>query len=95
MSRRIASRGSGTWLSGRCGLVGRIFFIDSYQSERAETADQRETLLSQRELNDGRQFEIIKIFYQPAELQQRLHALGWHVTVDRTAQHFLYGAGHR
>ena len=74
---------------------GRIFFIDSYQSERAAAADQRATLLSQRALNDGRQFEIIKIFYQPAELQQRLHALGWHVTVDRTAQHFLYGAGHR
>ena len=74
---------------------GRIFFIDAYQSERAEAADQRASLLSQRELNDGRQFEIIKIFYQPAELQQRLHALGWHVTVDRTAQHFLYGAGHR
>jgi 2-polyprenyl-3-methyl-5-hydroxy-6-metoxy-1,4-benzoquinol methylase len=74
---------------------GRIFFIDSYQSERAEAADQRASLLSQRALNDGQQFEIIKIFYQPTELQQRLHALGWHVTVDRTAQHFLYGAGHR
>jgi len=46
-------------------------------------------------LNDGWQFEIIKIFYQPTELQQRLHALGWYVTVDRTAQHFLYGAGQR
>jgi hypothetical protein len=51
--------------------------------------------LSQCELNDGRQFESIKIFYQPMELQQRLHALGWHVTVDRTAQHFLYGSGHQ
>jgi demethylmenaquinone methyltransferase/2-methoxy-6-polyprenyl-1,4-benzoquinol methylase len=74
---------------------GRIFFIDSYQEERSETADQRENLLSQRELNDGRQFELIKIFYQPMELQQRLHALGWQVSVDRTAQHFLYGSGHR
>jgi len=74
---------------------GRIFFIDSYQSEPAEAAGQPENLLSQRELNDGRQFEIIKIFYQPTELQQRLHALGWHVTVERTTQHFLYGFGHR
>jgi demethylmenaquinone methyltransferase/2-methoxy-6-polyprenyl-1,4-benzoquinol methylase len=70
---------------------GRVYFIDSYQPASAEA----DSLISRRELNDGRQFEIVKIFYQPEQLQGRLRALGWDVTVARTAQHFLYGSGRR
>ena len=45
-----------------------------------------------RELNDGRQFDIMKMYYDPAELEQRLIALGWQGWVRSTSNFFLYGS---
>ena len=44
-----------------------------------------------RELNDGRNFQIYKLFYAPATLQRRLAELGWQADVRATPTHFLYG----
>jgi demethylmenaquinone methyltransferase/2-methoxy-6-polyprenyl-1,4-benzoquinol methylase len=52
-----------------------------------------EAITARRRLNDGREFEIFKVFYQPDELAGRLADLGWSATVDRTANYFLYGFG--
>lgn len=71
---------------------GRVVFFDSYQEVPVGTA---ETVLSWRELNDGREFTIVKVFYQPEQLQRQLQALGWQVDVGHTPQHFLYGNGQR
>ena len=45
-----------------------------------------------RRLNDGREFDIVKVFYEPADLERRLAALGWQRRVRASGRHFLYGA---
>jgi demethylmenaquinone methyltransferase/2-methoxy-6-polyprenyl-1,4-benzoquinol methylase len=49
--------------------------------------------VQQRKLNDGREFEIVKVYYEPDDLAQKLHALGWDATIHTTEHYFLYGSG--
>ncbi len=44
-------------------------------------------------MNDGREFEIYKVFYAPEELESRLRALGWNAAVAATGHYFLYAQG--
>lgn len=55
---------------------GRVFVIDSYHHKRLP--DDRQ----QRILNDGRRFEVVKRYWQPAELES---IPGWHLTATVTA----------
>jgi SAM-dependent methyltransferase len=76
---------------------GRFFLVDSAYEPTSTAKDQRlrsrtATTLTRR-LNDGREFQIYKIFYDPQSLQERLDQLGWHAEVHQTANYFLYGWG--
>jgi demethylmenaquinone methyltransferase/2-methoxy-6-polyprenyl-1,4-benzoquinol methylase len=51
--------------------------------------------VSERRLSDGRTFNIVKVFYEPAELQERLSSLGWKMSVGATPTFFIYGSGTR
>lgn len=76
---------------------GRVFFLDSDRSDRSTASDhvlpgrEEETMI--RKLDDGREFRIVKRFYDSDQLQRRLAALGWDVAVRRTGEFFIYGAG--
>jgi demethylmenaquinone methyltransferase/2-methoxy-6-polyprenyl-1,4-benzoquinol methylase len=48
-----------------------------------------------RRLNDGREFEIVKVFHRPEELEERLRKLGWAIRVETTPRYFLIGEGNR
>lgn len=76
---------------------GRFFFVDSLRSDTSTAIDHRlggtEGTTVRRRLNDGREFEIFKVFYRPDELTGRLADLGWTATVHETATYFLYGFG--
>ena len=76
---------------------GRVFFVDSASpggsSGASGQGDTRETEL--RELSGGRRFEIVKRYYQPRQLRERLAALGWDFEVRATAEFFLYAQGRR
>jgi len=80
---------------------GKLFFVDSHsRAEPAATSpDQRRpeagAQLMMRRLNDGREFRIVKNFYDPALLEERCAAAGLDVTVRETATSFLYGTGAR
>lgn len=76
---------------------GRAFFVDSL---RAETLAEKERLgrdprghTTLRRLNDGREFRIVKVFYDPADLEARLADMGWRFTVRTTENSLLYGFG--
>lgn len=74
---------------------GTVFFIDSMPEPTSSAVDQGppdEMGVSRRRLNDGREFEILKIYYEPAVLQKRLEEMGWRGWVRSTAGFFLYGA---
>ena len=67
---------------------GRVLFVDSL---RAETPPEDHTTV--RRLNDGREFRIVKIFYEPEVLAAQLADMGWRFSVRRTENHLLYGFG--
>ena len=73
---------------------GRVFFVDS-ASPSGSSGLERTGTTERRELNDGRAFEIVKRYYEPEPLQQRLAALGWECRVATTAEFFIYGEGAR
>jgi demethylmenaquinone methyltransferase/2-methoxy-6-polyprenyl-1,4-benzoquinol methylase len=75
---------------------GRVLFIDSARTARSTAADHilpddcEDTMT--RRLDDGREFQIIKRFYDPPELERALGELGWNASVDATAEYFIYGS---
>ncbi len=77
---------------------GRIFFVDSRLTQESTAkghAPVDDSGLVTRKLNDGREFEIVKIFYLPQELEARLKSIGWTGNVRCTAEFFIYGCVER
>ena len=80
---------------------GRVFFVDSRDHPAARKggyagrAPSAPPSRSRRRLRDGREFEIVKIFHRPDELQAQLRALGWRAAVRGTATFFLHGLAAR
>jgi len=78
---------------------GRVFFVDSLYAPDSSAQDHTDRspqrVLEQRKLNDGRTFQIVKMYYRPQELATRLAALGWQPDVSATATYFLHGACRR
>jgi SAM-dependent methyltransferase len=44
-----------------------------------------------RKLNDGREFRIVKIFWEPQSLTARLEQLNWSATLVQTSNYFIHG----
>jgi SAM-dependent methyltransferase len=65
---------------------GRAFLIDSYHS--AELPGH----MQDRTLNDGREFRIVKHFWQPAALAAAVAPLGWHLTAELTPNNHIIHA---
>lgn len=91
-------RFDGFWNSLRDWLKpgGRVFLIDSLYESSSTAKNQRlrtpdDTVMT-RHLNDGRTFEIVKVFYQPEGLRGRLESLGWRAEVGQTNTFFLYAS---
>lgn len=74
---------------------GRVAFID--EDDRATSHDDRRSVAgipaARRTLSNGRQFDIVKVFWRPKELEERLRSSGWDITVRPAGQTFLYGVG--
>ena len=75
---------------------GRLAFVD--EDDRGAVNDECSLIggipAARRTLNDGRQFDIVKVFWEPAALEARLRCLGWDITVRPVGPTFLYGIGH-
>ncbi len=75
---------------------GRVFFVDSLYTPESTARDHElrgpDAPRVTRRLKDGREFEIVKVFYEPHALTDRLAALGWHADVRATDTYFLYGS---
>ncbi len=71
---------------------GRVFFVDSLFNQ-ASTAQNHLALhqegYSERSLNDGRTYQVVKIFYEPTQWQALLEGLAWSGSVQQTQNYFL------
>ncbi|HEY7196143.1 MAG TPA: methyltransferase domain-containing protein [Gaiellaceae bacterium] len=75
---------------------GRVFLVDN-----ANLGDPRHTVsasgeVARRRLSDGREFDIVKRFWAPAELERELASLGWELSAGATPNgHFVFASGRR
>ena len=74
---------------------GRVFFVDSLLEQESTAKDHGQLDRSgivRRRLNDGREFDIVKVFHDPTALTDRLQSLGWRAEVHASGRFFLYGS---
>src|SRR5262245_58686248 len=75
---------------------GQVAFVD--EDDRVAHFDDVRVAagvpVARRSLRDGREFEIVKVFWEPQELATKLRELGWNISVRRVADSFLYGVGY-
>lgn len=76
---------------------GSIFMIDSRPDQTSTAHDhqayQPEDIYHTRKLNDGREFNIVKVFYQPDMLEYKLAAHGFEAKMQQTERYFWYARG--
>jgi SAM-dependent methyltransferase len=76
---------------------GRVFFIDSRYEPTSTAKDHAlgdsPPGIVVRRLNDGREFRIVKIFYETNRLTSQLNELGWNFDIKATPTYFIYGSG--
>jgi SAM-dependent methyltransferase len=88
-------RFDGFWQTVRRALRpgGRVFLVDSGGFDPAQTQPGREER-EERRLSDGRTFAIVKRYWAPDALAERVRPLGLELDLRRTANGcFLYGGG--
>lgn len=89
------------WKTVENALVpgGRVFLIDSLYKQESTSRDQSlpepESTVAKRKLNDGREFKIVKLFYTPEVLREKLEPLGWQVKANQTEHFFVYAEATR
>ena len=76
---------------------GRVFLIDN-RDDPVPQSGIRDPYVVQygpdvhlRQLNDGSRYRVVKVMYEPVELQSLLEAAGWQAGVEAT-RWFIYGS---
>ncbi len=76
---------------------GNIFLIDSRQEPSSTATDNPlradEDIIRTRKLNDGREFKVIKVFYESDNLRHLLAKAGISADVRTTEHYFIYANG--
>lgn len=85
------------WANVRSALApeGRVYLVDNARSDRATARDHTlqdpgdQTML--RRLADGREYNIVKHWFEAGALQRQLADLGWDAHIQGTPEFFVYG----
>lgn len=71
---------------------GRVFLVDNAAGSGSPHTVLRERGLERRRIADGREFTIVKRYWDPRELAERMRPLGFELDLARTANgYFLVG----
>jgi demethylmenaquinone methyltransferase/2-methoxy-6-polyprenyl-1,4-benzoquinol methylase len=85
------------WEKVRASLApgGSAYVIDSgwdmTSTAKNHVRPDRDAGIAERKLNDGSEYRIVKIFYDPDELAARLRKLGFASRVVHTPRYFIHG----
>jgi ubiquinone/menaquinone biosynthesis C-methylase UbiE len=78
---------------------GRVFLVDNVLVPNFRPLDHSDedptTGTMTRELEDGRSFRIVKIFYEPDALARMLELQGWSCAFASAGRYLLYGSATR
>jgi ubiquinone/menaquinone biosynthesis C-methylase UbiE len=76
---------------------GHVFLVDSQRADHSSAKDhvayEPESVFHIRKLNDGREFKIYKVFYEPESLRAKLAEFGFDADVRETDNYFIYASG--
>ena len=97
LSHVPTERSRSFWEKVRRALAadGRVYLLDSARSHQASARDHspqgpdEEMML--RRLADGREYQIIKHWYELDALRSQLAELGWNAHIQTTPEFFIYG----
>jgi demethylmenaquinone methyltransferase/2-methoxy-6-polyprenyl-1,4-benzoquinol methylase len=77
---------------------GRVFLVDNRNDPVATAPPRRDPHvveyaddMHRRRLSDGSEFRVVKVMYEPEELEALLDAEGWDASIDAT-RWFLFGS---
>jgi len=71
---------------------GRVFFVDNAQLGDSRHLVSAAGEVARRRLSDGREFDIVKRTWEPAELEREVAAVGWRLGVRTTANGYFISA---
>jgi demethylmenaquinone methyltransferase/2-methoxy-6-polyprenyl-1,4-benzoquinol methylase len=74
---------------------GRVFLVDSLWAPDSSAVDHATPArggVVRRKLNDGRAFDIVKVFHEPAVLERSLSETGFTGRISTTPHFFYYGS---
>ena len=74
---------------------GRVFLADDGHRTPRELVEGPSSATIRRDVGDGTSYRLVKVPYQPADLEERLSRLGWRIKVTPTSGLFYWGAGAR
>lgn len=76
---------------------GKVIIIDSYfeitSSAKDHPLQNKNEIYQKRKLNDSREFQIFKIYYQPDVLLHKLTQAGFQAEASLTDTYFIYAQG--
>jgi SAM-dependent methyltransferase len=84
----------------RSARVAPQFFGSAWSTEGStvrgiDSETDVDTGIARRRAADGKSYELIKIWWEPDQLRERLAELGWDVHVSATGWAFIFGTGSR
>lgn len=75
---------------------GVLYMVDSARSESASARDHalqpRDEQIMTRRLADGREYQIVKHWFDAPALNELLAQAGWEPEIEATAEYFVHGA---
>jgi demethylmenaquinone methyltransferase/2-methoxy-6-polyprenyl-1,4-benzoquinol methylase len=78
------------------GPAGRVLLVDNARLGDSAHLVGAAGETVRRRLSDGREFDIVKRWWAPEELEREVAEVGWRLTVRTTANgHFVYAPGER
>ena len=90
-------RWSGFWdhLASRLEPGGSLFIADDVagpgRPSSGDVVEDGPSFAHRRKLSDGREYTIVKRFYEPDELVATLDTVGWDAEIGASGEFFLYG----
>ena len=73
---------------------GRVFLVDNARLGDSGHLVAASGEVARRRLSDGREFDIVKRFWEPAELEREIAEVGWDVSVRTTTNgYFIFASG--
>lgn len=82
-------------LTNAVKVGGRVFIVDEPAGGNQLSGENEAGVYQSRTLHDGREFQIVKVYYEPSKIQAALHQRGFDSFTSKAGDYFFYLCGTR